>query len=52
MAILRRTEGAMVRAMCGVKMMEKRKTEELMTMLGLAKANGVQLYPWACFEER
>ena len=35
MAILRITERAMVRAMCGVKLMEKRKTEELMTMLGL-----------------
>ena len=49
MAILRRTQGAMVRAMCGVKLMEKRKTEELMAMLGLeemvdklAKANGVR----------
>ena len=48
MAILRRTERAMVRAMFGVKLMEKRKTEELMAMLGLeemvdklAKANGV-----------
>ena len=51
MAILRRTERAMVRAMCGVKLMEKRKTEELMAMLGLeemvdklAKANGVRWY--------
>ena len=48
-AILRRTEREMVRAMCGVKLMEKKKTEELMTMLGLkemvdqlAKANGVR----------
>ena len=32
MAILRRTERAMVRAMCGVKLMEKRKTEDLMAM--------------------
>ena len=38
----------MVRAMCGVKLMEKRKTEKLMVMLGLeemvnklTKANGV-----------
>ena len=45
MAILRRTERAMVRAMCGAKLMERR-TEELMEMLGLketvvqiAKAN-------------
>ena len=51
MTILRRTERAMVRAMCGVKLMEKRKTEELMTMLGLketvdqlANANGVRWY--------
>jgi len=51
MAILRRTERAMVRAMCGVKLMEKRKTGEFMAMLGLeemvdklAKANGVRWY--------
>ena len=50
MAILR-TERAMVRAMCGVKLMEKRRTEDLMEMLGLketvvqmAKANGVRWY--------
>ena len=28
MAILRRTERAMVRAMCGAKLMEKKRTEE------------------------
>ena len=51
MAILRRTERAMVRAMCGVKLMDKRNTEELMDMLGLketleglAKANGVRWF--------
>ena len=50
-AILRRTERAMVRAMCGVKLMEKKRTEDLMEMLGLketvvqmAKANGVRWY--------
>ena len=49
-AILRRTERAMVRAMCGAKL-EKKKTEDLMQMLGLkktvvqmAKANGVRWY--------
>ena len=49
--ILRRTERAMVRAMCGVKLMERRRTEHLMEMLGLketvvqmAKANGVRWY--------
>ena len=49
MAILRRTERAMVRAMCGAKLMEKKRTEDLMEMLGLkeivvqmAKANGVR----------
>jgi len=48
-AILRRTERAMVRAMCGAKLMEKKRTEDLMEMLGLketvvqmAKANGVR----------
>ena len=51
MAILRRTERAMVRAMCGAKVMEKKRTEDLMEMLGLketvvqmAKANGVRWY--------
>ena len=47
MAILRRTE----RAMSGAKLMEKKRTEDLMEMLGLketavqmAKANGVTWY--------
>ena len=51
MAVLRRTERAMVRAMCGAKLMEKKRTDDLMEMLGLkeaavqiAKANGVRLY--------
>ena len=46
-AILRRTE----RAMCGAKLIEKKRTEDLMDMLGLketavqmAKANGVRWY--------
>ena len=41
----------MVRAMCGAKRMKKRRTEDLMEMLGLketvvqmAKANGVRWY--------
>ena len=49
MAILSRTERAIVRAMCGAKLMEKKRTEDLMEMLGLkktavqmAKANGVR----------
>ena len=51
MADLRRTKRAMVRAMCGAKLMEKKRTEDLMEMLGLketavqmAKANGVRWY--------
>ncbi len=51
MSILRRTERAMVRAMCGVKLTDRKKTEDLMEMLGLeesvdqlAKANGVRWY--------
>ena len=50
-AFLRRTERAMMRAICGAKLMEKKKTEGLMEMLGLretavqmAKANGVRWY--------
>ena len=49
MAVLRRTKRAMVRAMCDAKLMEKKRTEDLMEMLGLketvvqmAKANGVR----------
>ena len=51
MAILRRTERAMMRTMCGAKLMEIKRTEDLMEMLGLketvvqmAKANGVRWY--------
>ena len=40
MAILRRTERAMVRAMCGAKLMEKKRTEDLMEMLGLKGNSG------------
>ena len=53
-AILRRTERAMVRAMSGAKLMEKKRKEDLMEMLGLketvvqmAKANGVRSYAHA-----
>ena len=35
MAILRRTERTMVRAMFGAKLMERRRTEDLMEILGL-----------------
>ena len=51
MEILSRTERAMVRSMCGVKLVDRKNTEELMEMLGLketldrmAKANGVRWY--------
>ena len=50
-AILRRAERFMVRAMCSVKLVDKRNTEELMDMLGLkeaadkqARANDVSWY--------
>ena len=49
MIILRRTERAMVRSMCGVKLVDGKNTEDLMKMLGLmetldkmAQANGVR----------
>ena len=49
MAILRRTKTAMMRAMCGAKLMGKKRKEDQMEMLGLketvvqmAKANGVR----------
>ena len=51
MAILRRTEIALVKVMSGVKLMEKKRTEDLMDMLGLketavqvAKAKGMRWY--------
>ena len=51
MAILRRAERAMVRSMCGVKLVDRKKIDELMEMLGLketldrmAKANRVRWY--------
>ena len=51
MAILRRTEKALMRAMCGVKLIEKRRSQELTSLLvlydaldGLARASGVQWY--------
>ena len=51
MIILRRTERAMVRLMCGVKLVDGKNTEDLMKMLGLketldkmAQANGVRWY--------
>ena len=51
MAVLRRTKRAMVRVMCGVKLIEKKRTEDLIKMLGLketvvqkAKVNGVRWY--------
>ena len=50
-AILRRAKRSMVRTMCGVKLVDKRNTEELMGMLGLkaakdklARENGVRWY--------
>ena len=48
-AILRRAERSMMCIMCGVKLVDKRNTEDLMDKLGLkeaadklAKANGVR----------
>ena len=37
MAILKRIEKAMIRAMCRVKLIEKRSSQELMDLQGLAK---------------
>ena len=51
MAILRRTERALVRSMSGVKLVDRKNMEELIEMLGLkatldrmAKANGIRWY--------
>ena len=50
-AILRRTEKAMIRAMCGVKLIEKRRIQKLVSLLGLkdtldkvARASRVRWY--------
>ena len=50
-AILRRTKGAMARAMCSQKVVERKTTEKPINMLGLkenidwlATANSVRLY--------
>ena len=37
MAILRRTERAMIRAVSGVKLLDQRNSEELMDMLDIKK---------------
>ena len=51
MAILRTTERAMIRAMCGVKLLDQRNSEKLMNMLGTekfldrtAKASSIRWY--------
>ena len=51
MTILKKTGKAMMRAMCGVKIIEKRKSKELMSLLGLkntsdglSRAIGVRRY--------
>ena len=38
-AILRKAKRSMVRATCGVKLVDKKNKEELMDMLGLKEAN-------------
>ena len=50
-AILRRTKKAIMRAMCGDKIIDKRRSQELMSLLGLkdtldglARASGVRWY--------
>ena len=57
LAILQRTERAMVRTMCRAKVMDRKNTDELMDMLGLdetmdkmAKTNRVMV--WSCFKKR
>ena len=49
--ILRRTDRAIIRAMCGVKLLDQRNSEELMDMLGvkeslhrMAKASSMRWY--------
>ena len=64
MIILRRTERSMVRAMCGVHLKDRKRSTDLMLMLGssetidqLAMANSVCRYGhvlrigWSCLEK-
>ena len=51
MGILRKTEKAMMKVMCRVKIIEKRRSQELMSLLGLkdtldrlARVSGVRWY--------
>ena len=53
-AILRRTKKAMMKAMCGVKLIEQRRSQEFMSLLsfkdtldGLARASEVRWYRYA-----
>ena len=55
--MLKRTEEAMMRAMCVVKFIDKRRSRELINLLGLkdtfnglARASGGTMV-WACFEK-
>ena len=58
MAILRRTEKAMMRAMSGVKIIDKKRSQELMNLMGLkdkkyfgwASQGQWSAMVWACFE--
>ena len=57
MVILRRTERAIVRAVCGAKLMEKKRTVDLIDMLGAEGNSGSDgkgewsEMVWACVEE-
>ena len=56
MAILKGTKKAMIRVICGIKLMTKRSCEKLMDLLvwrnfELAKQNERSAIEWACFEE-
>jgi len=56
-AILIQTERAMMRAMCGVKLKEKKNTKELMNMLGNSRDNRYSgkkewcAMVWTCLEK-
>ena len=56
MAILKRTEKTMIRAMCGVKSIEKRSSLDLMDLLGLEETldsdqSERNAMVWACSEK-
>ena len=50
--ILQRIERSMVKAMCGVQLKDRKRSMDLMFMLGLKKTIDQCSLVWSCVEER